>query len=243
MLHVAVLLKPYVELLLCGRKTVECRLTRQPRAPFDVIEPGDRVYFKQSCGPYRATARAEHVICERNLTPKRVMQIQRDYNELICGEQRFWQMKRDSRFCTLVWLKDVKPTSTGPAIRPLQGVAWLTLDDAPAWKAPQRSKNSFHIELTPGNLKNNTIYVGKVMDNFPNNAIGGPTKRESADPMTLILHDGPTVLTDIVGPRNMLRDRTWAPWFKRHGARPGDHVVFTPVDETTYFVALARSAE
>ena len=94
-----------------------------------------------------------------------------------------------------------------------------------------------------GNLKNNTIYVGKVLNYFPNDAIGGPTKQDSADPLTLILHDGPTVLTDIVGPRNMLRDRKWAPWFKRHGARPGDHVVFTPVDETTYFVALARGAQ
>lgn len=243
MLHVAVLLKPYVELLLSGRKTVECRLTRQPRAPFDVIEPGDRIFFKQSCGPYRATARAEHVICEKDLTPKRIAQIQRDYDELVCGENRYWQAKRDSRYCTLVWLKDVKPTSTGPAIRPLQGVAWLTLDDAPAWKTPQRARNSFHTKLTPGNLKNNTIYVGKVLDYFPNGSVGGATKHEAAEPLTLILHNGPTVLTDIVGPRNMLRARKWAPWFKRHGARPGDRVVFTPVDDTTYFVALARGAE
>ena len=242
MLHVAVLLKPYLDAVLDGRKTVECRLTIQPRVPYDAIEPGERIYFKQSAGPYRATARAEHIIFENDLTPKRVAQLQRDYNDLVCGEPRFWNAKRNSRFATFIWLKDVQPIATGPALRPLQGVAWVRLDEAPAWKTPKPSNDSFQTELTLGNLRNNSINVRKIVDCFPKHSIGGPTKLEAADPLTLILHDGPTIETDIVGCKGILRYRIWGTWFKKHGAKPGDRIVFTPIDETTYFVAIARGS-
>ena len=131
---------------------------------------------------------------------------------------------------------------TGPAIRPLQGLAWLTLDDAPIWGKRKRPEQSFHVELTLGNLRNNTVYVTGTIGRFPTSSVGGRTRAQAADPLTLILHDGPTVETDIVGPRNMLRTRVWGSWFKRHGAQPGDCVVFTPVDESTFFVALARDS-
>ena len=242
MLHVAVLLKPYLDAVLDGRKTVECRLTIQPRVPYDAIEPGERIYFKQSSGPYRATAIADHVIFENDLTPKRVKQLQRDYNDLVCGEPRFWKAKRNSRFATFIWLTDVQPIETGPALRPLQGVAWVKLDETPTWKTPKSANNSFQTELTLGNLRNNTVYVRNIIDCFPKFAIGGPTKLDAADPITLILHNGPTIETDIVGSRGMLRTRIWGAWFKKHGAKPGDRIVFTPVDEKTYFVAIARGS-
>ena len=240
MLHVAVLLKPYLDAVLDGRKTVECRLTIQPRVPYDAIEPGERIYFKQSSGPYRATAIADHVIFENDLTPKRVKQLQRDYNDLVCGEPRFWKAKRNSRFATFIWLKDVQAIDTGPALKPLQGVAWVKLDETPSWKMPKPTVDSFQTELTQGNLRNNSISVRNIIDRFPRHSIGGPTRREAADLLTLILHNGPTIETDIVGSKGILRKRTWGTWFKKHGAKPGDQIVFTPVDETTYFVAIAR---
>ena len=54
-----------------------------------------------------------------------------------------------------------------------------------------------------------------------------------------MLHDGPTVQTDIVAPRSMLRTRVWGTWFRKHGVKPGDRVVFTPMDEASCFVGLA----
>lgn len=244
MLHVAVLLKPYLDLILGGEKTIECRLTIQNRAPFEQIEPGERIFFKQSAGPYRAVATAEHVLCEGDLTPRRVSELRRDYNEFIRGEPAFWRLKRSSRYATLVWLRDVAPVDVGPAVRPLQGVAWLVLPDQPGWQAPPKDAgvngDTFSIELTPGNLRNSTVYVTGVLDRFPKWAIGGRNRNEAARAVTLMLHDGPTVETDIVGPRKLFRVRRWGPWFRRHGARPGDRIVFTPVDAGTFFVSLAR---
>jgi len=254
MIHIAVLLPQYLDLILSGEKTVECRLTKQARDPFENVETGERIYFKASAGPYAATAIAEHVLCEQGLTPRRVSEIKRDYNHLIRGEDQFWRWKRDSRYCTLVWLKEVQATTAGPRVRPLQGVAWLCLDEEPAWRRvdseadvkPLFSSNgAFSIEVTDGNLKNNTLYVTKVLEHFPSWSIGGRSKREAAKQvLTLILHEGPTVQTDIVGTRKLLRTRVWGAWFRRHGVKPRDRVIFTPMDETTYFVGLTgpRSA-
>ncbi len=257
LIHIAVLLRPYLDLILSGEKTVECRLTKQARDPFENVEPGERIYFKESAGDFEATAIVEHVLYEQGLTPRRVNEIKRDYNHVICGESRFWQWKRDSRYCTLVWLKDVQATSSGPQHTPLQGRAWLCMDEEPAWRRVHRqsaisvqrsaangrlpiAEGCFCIEVTPGNLKNNTLYVTRVIDRFPKWTIGGASRRYAAKPITLILHDGPSVQTDIVGGRKLLRTRVWGPWFKRHGVKPRDQVVFTPVDGATYLVGLAR---
>jgi len=244
MIHVAVLLKPYLDLILAGEKTIECRLTQQALAPFEQIEPGERIYFKQSSGPYRATATADEVLFERDLTPPRVREIQRDYNEFIRGEEAFWRLKRSARFATLIWLRDVQPVEVGPEIPPLQGRAWAALAEDPAWRRSEHRDGSasFTITVTEGNLRNSTLYVTEVMDRFPKWSIGGATRSHAAKPMILMLHDGPTIETDIVGPRKLIRSRRWRGWFKRHGLQPGDRVVFTPVDEATYFVGLVRAA-
>jgi ASC-1-like (ASCH) protein len=240
MIHVAVLLKPYLDLVLSGRKTIECRLTQQAQAPFEQIEAGERIYFKQSAGPYRATAVADAVLFERDLSPRRVEEVRRDYNECILGDEQFWQLKRNSRFLTLVWLRDVQAVAVGPDIPPLQGRGWAVLPEEPAWRRGESDGRSFTIEITDGNLRNNSMYVSGVMDRFPKWTIGGANRSEAARPVTLMLHDGPTIETDIVGPRKLLRTRCWGAWFKRHGVKPGDRVVFTPLDEATYFVGLVR---
>lgn len=257
MIHVAVLLKPYIDLIRTGEKTVECRLTKQARAPYDRIETGDRIYFKESAGPYHLSAIADHVLFEDRLTPGRIREIRRDYNELIRGDKDFWQWKRDSRYLTLVWLREVEAIDTGPGIRPLQGVAWFILPDGreetprsevrphkrAAQVGPSRSPAlSFSVPITEGNLRNNSLYVTRAIDRFPAWSVGGRNRAEAAQPITLLLRDGPTVQTDIVGPRKLFRSRHWGAWFEQVGAQPGDHVVFTPIDESTYHVGLTRRA-
>lgn len=246
MIHIAILLKPFLDLILDGTKTVECRMTVQARPPFEVIEPGERMYLKQSAGPYRGVAVAEHVLCEGNLTPKRLKEIKRDYNDLICADEAHWRMKRNSRFITLIWLRDVQPCDHGPAIPPSQGAAWIALENETAWRrttpdGKATTNDSFFVEVTPGNLRNNTLYITKVIERFPKWALGGPNQKETAEPITLMLYDGPTVQTDIVAPRKLLRTRCWGKWFRDNGVSAGDKVVFTPVDEATYFVGLARA--
>ncbi|TVQ53756.1 MAG: ASCH domain-containing protein [Phycisphaerales bacterium] len=241
MIHIAVLLKPYLDLILNGQKTIECRLTRQARPPFEKIEPGERLYLKQSAGPYRATAVADHVLCEGGLTPKRIRQIVRDYNEWICGPPEWFRERAQyCRFITLIWLRDVQPVDTGPRIRPLQGAAWMMLEDDPAWRCDRSHEQSFTISITAGNLKHGTLYTTGLMDRFPEACQGGRTRAEAGRMLTLLLHDGPRVETDIVAPRKLFRTRCWKSWFAKHDAREGDHVIFTPIGERAYQVGLIR---
>ena len=269
MIHVAVLIQPYLDLLVSGEKTIECRLTRDNRAPYEAIEPGERIYFKQSAGPYRAVGTAGHAVFESNLTPKRIREIRRDYNHAIRGEAAFWKRKRNARFATLIWLEDVEAIDHGPAIPNLQGRAWLSLAEETAWRLrkPARRRRGardgaqagndgrlftqtaavsasgpFEIVITPGNVRNGTLYVTGVIDRFPESALGGRTKDEPGEPITLRLHGGPTVETDIVEARNLLRTRIWRSWFREHSAQPGDRVVFAPETDGSFAVGLVRGA-
>ena len=130
MIHVAILLKPYLELILDGRKTVELRLTRTRRVPFRAIEPGDRIYLKQSGGPFRATAIVRRVDFHDDLTPRRIQALQREFNHAIRGGADYWRSKRDARYATLVWLADVESIEFGPKMRPHHGAAWQVLPDS-----------------------------------------------------------------------------------------------------------------
>lgn len=244
MIHVAVLLKPYLDLVLAGTKRVECRLTQQPIAPFEAIEPGERIYLKQSGGPYRASAVAGEVLFEANLSPARVRQLYKHYNEYICGEIEFWRRKKSARFATLVWLEQVEPAEVGPALAPSRGLAWRTIEAPPIAsrrRKPASPALSFGIELTAGNLRNNSLYVTGIRKHFPRRSFGGRNRKEAGTPFTLMLDGGPAVQTDIVADRNLFRTRAWGAWFKSMNARPGDRVVFTPLGDGAYFVGLARS--
>ncbi len=255
MIHIAILMRQYVDLLLRGEKTVECRLTRHVRPPYNGVEPGDRIYFKESAGPYRLTAIVEQALFEDNLTPKRIREIRRNYNDLIRGDAQYWEWKKDARYLTLIWLREIEPVETGPGVRPLQGAAWMTLRDGVTTHETPKARRMpttrrghdenatpplcFSIPITEGNLRNSSLYVSGVLDRFPKWCLGGPNRKEKAPPVTLILRDGPVVRTDIVLARKLFRARPWKRWYEQVGARPGDEVIFTPVDEATYFVGHA----
>ena len=77
--HLAILKQPYLELILRGEKTIECRLTRTPKPPFGVLQTGQRIYLKQSSGPVRGVATAGKVICRRIDGPEDLKQIRQKY--------------------------------------------------------------------------------------------------------------------------------------------------------------------
>ena len=253
MIHVAVLLKPYLDMVLAGTKRVECRLTQQPLAPFDSIETGERIYFKQSAGPYRGTAVAGEVLFESGLTPTRVRQLYKHYNHLIGGELDFWKRKKHARYATLVWLEQVEATDTGPALPPSRGLAWRVVEPPPpsADGSPKHRRRdkalsaapplSFSVVLTGGNLRNNSLYVTGIRHHFPRASLGGRSRKDAGRAFALMLDGGPTVATDIVTDRNLFRTRAWGNWFRTVGAKPGDRVVFTPLTRETYFVGLQRA--
>ncbi len=106
--HLVVLKRPYLGEILAGRKTVESRFMKTERAPFGKIATGDRLFFKASSGPVRATGRAGKVMDFENLTPKRIERFNRTYNDRIVGSEEYWAEKSGSKCGVLVWLEEVK---------------------------------------------------------------------------------------------------------------------------------------
>jgi len=129
--HIAILKRYYLDLILAGRKRLECRLTRQARPPFQQIAPGEKVLLKQSAGPIRGQAVVEDILFLENLTPAGVQSICRDYNDRILAAPDFWQSRQNCRYCSLIWLKDVTPLEPYRIKTPGMRAWILCQDDLP----------------------------------------------------------------------------------------------------------------
>ena len=125
--HVAVLWREYIEAMLCGRKTIESRLSVTRCAPFDRVAIGDVIYVRERGGQYRARARVAEVRFLSDLTPTRVAQLRSEFNGQIGGTSTYWRRKRSARYATLIWLEGVEPVHTGPVTKPMYGRAWVTI--------------------------------------------------------------------------------------------------------------------
>lgn len=106
--HLVILKKPYLDLILSGRKTIESRLTKARTAAFGRVQAGDMLFLKASGGPVCATATAADVTYYPNLTPEKVAQIRRQYGAKIGGDDAVWNELMDRKCGFLVWLADVK---------------------------------------------------------------------------------------------------------------------------------------
>ncbi len=127
-IHIAILKRGYLNLIVQGHKSVECRLTKIPCPPFRRIAPGEKVLLKESAGPVWAEAVVKNVIFFENLTPAAIKKIHRKYNNLIMGADDFWQARQNCRFCTLIWLEKVeKITPYRLKTRGMQ--AWLIREE------------------------------------------------------------------------------------------------------------------
>ncbi|MFG0247900.1 MAG: ASCH domain-containing protein [Phycisphaeraceae bacterium JB051] len=218
--HIAILQRQYLDLILSGIKTVESRLTGNALAPFGKIQPGQRIYFKQSSGPFRATAIADKVDFYDNLTPAKLRKLYDQYNARVCGSEDYWFItKARAKYATFVTLRDVLPTHVGPAMKPSQGLAWFVID-------PVDIPLPFAVTLTDGALKNGYISMAKHMSQL-----------NVGDELTLHLPDDHVIQT-IITPKKILQYRGWSRLFDEYDLYIGDRVIFEPVSELSYRVTF-----
>ncbi|QOI99488.1 MAG: ASCH domain-containing protein [Phycisphaeraceae bacterium] len=107
--HLAILKPRYLDAILDGRKTIECRLMRNRVPPFGLVRPGDRIFLKDSGGPIRGVARAAAVRDLSGLTPASILDLEREFNGRVLGDAEFWRKKAGARYGTLIWLGGVSP--------------------------------------------------------------------------------------------------------------------------------------
>jgi hypothetical protein len=136
--HLAILHQAYLTQIVCGRKTVECRLGRKGIAPHGAVRAGDLVWLKEVSGPVRAVVRVQDVRSIPLGGAGAVERIRREWNDRILAPASFWRARRDASMATLILLGDLC------SFRPFRIVkadrrAWVTLAHPPV---PGRSLRS-----------------------------------------------------------------------------------------------------
>lgn len=126
--HIAILKQPFFNMVLSGEKTIESRWSQNKCAPFNKVSVGDTIYLKQTGCDVTAVAKVKDVKYY-NLTPEMVEQIRIKYGKAI-GTDKFadWQSTLNKKYCTLIWICDVKQI-TPIKVKRSNGAGWIVLKD------------------------------------------------------------------------------------------------------------------
>lgn len=101
-IHVAVMVEPYLSLILSGAKTIESRFSKKRVSPFGLIKSGDIVILKKSGGGYVAVFEAGEIKFFEPQNQTDIQRIKELYNDRLCIADDFWNAKKDARYATLV---------------------------------------------------------------------------------------------------------------------------------------------
>lgn len=135
--HVAILKKSWklTQKILFGEKKIESRWYKVKFLPWNRIEKGERVYFKNSGKPVTIKAEVKKVIQISNLTPEKIKEILYKYGKDIGISKEkipeFYEINKNKKYCILIFFKNpqkVEPfeiNKTGFGARS----SWISVDN------------------------------------------------------------------------------------------------------------------
>ncbi|MEM6550993.1 MAG: hypothetical protein AAF750_02465 [Planctomycetota bacterium] len=220
MIHVAILLRRYCGLVLSGEKTVESRLMRQAREPYGAVKAGERLFLKESGGPFVGTAVVKWVEEHAGLTPEGVAGLRERYEPAVGGDDAYWELKSASRFGVFMGLERVERLEVGPRYAVQSMRAWYALPEA---LSPLRE-----VVLSGGAVRNGYL------------SLPFASERLRAGGLTLVLPGGEEVETDFARGA-MLRSRVFGRVYREAGVGTGDVVRLVRVGERRYVVEFRRA--
>lgn len=112
--HVAIMRKSwgFIPKIESGEKIIESRWYKVRYAPWGHIQPGEKIYFKNSGEPVTLAAEVEKVLYFSDLTPEKVLEILENYGKDDGIEQEripeFFERFKHKRYCILIYLKNVQ---------------------------------------------------------------------------------------------------------------------------------------
>lgn len=135
--HLAIMKKSWglTRKILTGEKTIESRWYKVRYPPWDRINPGEVVYFKDTGEPVRIRAEVERVMKFSGLTPRAVRDILDKYGredglgtDDIPG---YLEIFKGKRYCMLIFLKNPREVEPFDIDKTGYGAmsAWITVDD------------------------------------------------------------------------------------------------------------------
>lgn len=102
--------EPYLALMINGMKTIESRFSRNKTVPYERITKDGIVFVKRSGGAVIGYLEIENVLFF-DLATKPIQEIKDEYNSGICADEEFWRAKAQSRYATLIFIREFHPLS------------------------------------------------------------------------------------------------------------------------------------
>jgi hypothetical protein len=135
--HLAILYPVYVDEIIVGHKTVECRLGHEGYPPHGAVQAGDLLWLKDVSGPVRAVVSVREVQTIRLRDPDAVERIRQKWNGRILAPPEFWDTHRNAQVATLIVLGDLC------AFKPFRVIktdrrAWVSMSRPPVPGKPVR---------------------------------------------------------------------------------------------------------
>jgi hypothetical protein len=103
--HLAIFSEPFLSLVLEGRKTMESRFSRTRCAPFNQVRDGDVILIKQVAGPICGLTLAKRAWFY-GLMHEPLDRIRARFGGMICGDDAFWEGRRDASYATVIELAE-----------------------------------------------------------------------------------------------------------------------------------------
>ena len=100
--HLAIMVEPYLSLLLQGKKTIESRFSQRKMLPFHQVSKGDIVILKKSGGDIVGVFEAKDIHYFELKSEEDVKAIRNEYNQQLCCSDEFWNRKMKSHYATLI---------------------------------------------------------------------------------------------------------------------------------------------
>jgi hypothetical protein len=106
-IHLAILVEPYLQFILEGRKTVESRFSVHRCAPYDRVHRGDVVLLKRSGGPIVGVCQVANAWFYE-LDPRSWRNIRKEFTQALCAQDpSFWKAREKAAFATIMRLQHV----------------------------------------------------------------------------------------------------------------------------------------
>ena len=127
--HVGIFIPELAEKILTGEKTIESRFSKAKIVPFAQIGAGDIVYIKPSGKDIIGQFEVEKVLFWDGLSKKDLLKIKEDFGAFIAADDLFWKQKLDSKYGTLIFIKQSVRFITSPIkFKKKDQRGWIILD-------------------------------------------------------------------------------------------------------------------
>ena len=109
--HLAILVEPYLQYILDGKKTVESRFSVRQTPPYRSVKEGDVVFLKRVAGPVVGVCRVVNV-WHYELDPESFVELRSEFAAALCAQDPdFWAVRAEASYATLMRLDNVRTIS------------------------------------------------------------------------------------------------------------------------------------